>query len=72
MILRGWTLNSVLTTANTLVAQYNPSRGELARPPGNSAEGIPDTVSWIIVTAFVGLVYWLYTITQKKQTNDKP
>lgn len=72
MIPRGWSLTSLLTMANTLVAQYNPSKGQLARPPGNSAEEIPDTVSWIIVMAFVGLASWLYTITPKKQTNKKP
>lgn len=54
-----------------LMAQRPQTKGDWARPPGNSAEGIPDGVSWIIVSAFSALAFWLYSITPKKGRKTK-
>ncbi|MGV3636238.1 MAG: hypothetical protein ACO1NQ_01200 [Flavobacteriales bacterium] len=60
-------LSSLLRWTTDPFMTYNPSRGELARPPGNSAEGIPETVAWIIVIVFGLLAWWLYSITPRKR-----
>ena len=69
---RTWLWVSSVVCAANLFAQYNYSKSHYARPPGNSAEGIPDGVSWAVVIAFAVLAYWLYSITPKKRSQNKP